>query len=89
MFYRDMSNTSFVCLDDISGTPEKLNKVIYNPNHDDPTLIPVKLFNEVKNKFGVELSLEEITVLTSYDAHHLDEFANDLRKIIKNKRVGL
>jgi hypothetical protein len=27
--------------------------------------------------------------LTSYDEYNLNEFANDLRKIIKNKRVGL
>ena len=86
MFFRDMNNTSFVCLDDISGTPEPLNKVIYNPNVDDKVVIPVKLFNAVKEKFGVELSLEEIMTLTSYEATHLNEFANDLRKIIKNKR---
>lgn len=52
MFFRDMNNTSFVCLDDISGTPEPLNKVIYNPNVDDKNVIPEKLFNAVKENLG-------------------------------------
>lgn len=86
MFFRDMKGTSFVCLDDIAGVPVDLNKVIYNPNIDDPTIIPVKLFNDVKEAFNVELSASEVQKLVSYDAHHLDDFANDLRQIVKNKR---
>lgn len=86
MFFRDMNGTSFVCLDDITGVPVDLNKVIYNPNIDDPTIIPVKLFNDVKEAFNVELSSSEIQQLVSYDASHLDDFANDLRQIVKNKR---
>lgn len=86
MFFRDMNGTSFVCLDDIAGVPVDLNKVIYNPNIDDPTIIPVKLFNDVKEAFNVELSSSEVQKLVSYDAHHLDDFANDLRQIVKNKR---
>lgn len=81
-----MNGTSFVCLDDITGVPVDLNKVIYNPNIDDPTIIPVKLFNDVKEAFNVELSSSEIQQLVSYDASHLDDFANDLRQIVKNKR---
>lgn len=84
--YRDMNGMSFVCLDDVFGGPVALNKVIYNPNIDDPAIIPVKLFNDVKEEFGVELSLSEITTLTSYNANHLNEFTSDLRKMIKNKR---
>ncbi len=86
MFFRDMNGTSFVCLDDITGVPVDLNKVIYNPNIDDPTIIPVKLFNDVKEAFNVELSSSEVQKLVSYDAYHLDDFANDLRQIVKNKR---
>ena len=89
MFFRDMSNARFVCLDDITGTPENLNKVIYNPARDSKDVIPERLFNGVEEKFGVKLSLDEIMSLTSYDEYHLNEFANDLRKIINNKRVGL
>lgn len=88
MFYRDMNNTSFVCLDDISGTPEPLNKVIYNPNVDSKDVASAKLFNGIKEKFGVELSQSEIMSLVSYNAQHLNEFASDLRKLVKNKRGG-
>ena len=86
--FRDMNGTSFVCVDDITGVPVDLNKVIYNPNIDDPVIVPVKLFNDVQQYFGVELSSSEVQHLISYDANHLDEFANDLRKIVKNKRGG-
>ena len=88
MFYRDMKGVSFVCMDDISGVPEKLNYVIYNPNVTDPVVLPVRLFNDVKEHFGVELTLSEVTELTSYDGNHLDEFTDVLRKIVKNKRRG-
>ena len=84
--FSDMNGTSFVCLDDITGFPVDLNKVIYNPNIDDPVIIPVKLFNDVKEYFGVELSSSDVQQLISYDANHLDEFANDLRQILKNKK---
>lgn len=86
MFFRDMNGTSFVCLDDITGVPVDLNKVIYNPNVDSPEIIPVKLFNDVREAFNVELSSSEIQKLISYDAAHLDDFANDLRQMIKNKK---
>ena len=46
MFFRDMNNTSFVYLDDISGTPEPLNKVIYNPNVDDKNVMTSDEFYE-------------------------------------------
>lgn len=83
MFFRDMNGSSFVCVDDITGTPEGLNRVIYNPNVDDPVVIPVKLFNDVKEIFGVELSANDIQQLISHDVNHLNEFTNDLRKMIK------
>lgn len=86
MFFRDMNGTSFVCLDDITGVPVDLNKVIYNPNIDDPTTVPVRLCNCVQEYFGVNLSPSEVQHLISYDSNHLDEFANDLRQIVKNKR---
>lgn len=86
MFYRDMKGVSFVCLDDISGVPEPLNYVIYNPNVTDAKVLPVKLFNDVKEHFGVELTPSEVITLTSYDGNHLDEFTDVLRKIIKNKK---
>lgn len=86
VFFRDMNGTSFVCLDDIAGVPVKLNKVIYNPNIDDKSIIPDRLFNGVQEYFGVKLSPSEIQHLISYDANHLDEFANDLRQLVKNKR---
>lgn len=88
MFFRDMNGSSFVCVDDITGRPENLNKIIYNPNLDDPSIIPVKLFMDVNEIFGVELSSNDIQQLISYDANHLNEFANDLRNMIKNKRGG-
>ena len=88
MFYRDMKGVSFVCMDDISGVPEKLNYVIYNPNVTDPVVLPVRLFNDVKEHFGVELTPSEVMKLTSYDGNHLDEFTDVLRKIVKNKRRG-
>lgn len=88
MFYRDMKGVSFVCMDDISGVPEKLNYVIYNPNVTDPVVLPVRLFNDVKEHFGVELTPSEVMELTSYDGNHLDEFTDVLRKIVKNKRRG-
>ena len=83
-----MKGVSFVCMDDISGVPEKLNYVIYNPNVTDPVVLPVRLFNDVKEHFGVELTPSEVMELTSYDGNHLDEFTDVLRKIVKNKRRG-
>lgn len=88
MFFKDMSGVPFVCLDDITGVPMDLNKVIYNPNIDDPSIISDKLFNDIKEAFDVQLSNEELESLTSYDANHLDEFTSELRQIVKNKRGG-
>ena len=67
MFYRDMKGVSFVCMDDISGVPEKLNYVIYNPNVTDPVVLPVRLFNDVKAHFGVELTPSEVMTLPHFE----------------------
>ena len=88
MFFKGMRGVSFVCLDDITGVPMDLNKVIYNPNIDDPSIISDKLFKDIKEAFDVQLSNEELASLTSYDANHLDEFTSELRQIVKNKRGG-
>lgn len=88
MFYKDMRGASFVCLDDISGRPEGLNRVIYNPKVDDIYEASYKLHDVIFEQFGVLLTSEELDKLTSYDSNHLDDFAYELRKIIKNKRGG-
>lgn len=72
----------FVCMDDITGQPEEMNYVIYNPLHDTATEASTKLFERIKEKFNVELTSVELLRLISYDVYNLSEFVNDLRSII-------
>lgn len=80
-----IKGNNFVCIDDISGGVEDMNYVIYNPTRDDPVIIPVKLFQHIKDRFGVELTPSEVQHLISYDEFHLTEFVHDLKKIIQEK----
>ena len=79
-------NDTFVCLDDISGVPEEMNYVIYNPTKDEKHIIPVKLYQYIFNRFEVRISPDEMLRLISYDRYHLAEFVHDLREIVNKKK---
>lgn len=79
---RDMKNSSFVCLDDITGNQEPLNYVIYNPIKDSVSFRVDNLFKIIKECIGVELTSEQLIHLTKYDVTDLNDFVRDLQDII-------
>ena len=80
----NMVHDKFVCMDDISRMPEELNYVIYNPLVDSLHERIDKLYNRIKERFGVELTSEQLIHLTKYDVTELNKFASELRDIIFN-----
>lgn len=54
----NMVHDKFVCMDDISRMPEELNYVIYNPLVDSLHERIDKLYDRIKERFGVELTSE-------------------------------
>lgn len=79
---RIMSDQTFVCLDDLTLSYEPMNYVIYNPNKDDKLTRITLLFDKIKDRFGVELTSKQLTELTRYESHQLEEFVTKLRGII-------
>lgn len=86
MFKEITISDSFICLDDISGRPESMNHVIYNPAIDDIITRRDKLFRHISERFNFELTEDELLRLISYDRYHLAEFAEDLREIVRKKK---
>lgn len=84
--FKGLRRDSFVCLDDVSGTIEDMNYVIYNPSKDPPHERINKLYERVKKRFDIELTSEELERLTKYDAFQLSEFVSELQKIIREKK---
>ena len=83
MFNRSVNDT-FVCMDDVSGYVENMNYVIYNPLKDSPHERINKLYERVKERFGVELSSDQLIHLTKYDVFELHEFVSELKQIIRD-----
>ena len=84
--FKGWRNETFVCMDDVSDHMEDPNPVIYNPSKQ---LIPERtelLYRKIKERFGVELSSDELNHLTKYDVSELRKFVEELRNIIKNKK---
>lgn len=84
--FGDLGNNPFVCLDDITGRREDLNYVIYNPTKDSPHERINKLYEKVKECFGIELTSDQLTQLTKYDTYQLKNFIVELKEIIKESK---
>jgi len=76
----------FVCLSDITNRLEEYNPVIYNPAKDPIPFRVELLFRTIKEHTGVELTSEQLTDLTKYEIHQLNEFVEKLRKILIEAR---
>lgn len=83
---KGLRNTTFVCLDDVSGCVEDMNYVIYNPTVDGTVEQTRKLFEYIKERFNIELTSDEILSLLKYDEQHLTEFVIELKSLISEKR---
>jgi hypothetical protein len=83
---KGLRNVSFVCLDDISGYPVKMNYVIYNPSKQTKEERVELLYRKIKEAFDVDLSSDELNRLTSYDVSELSKFVEELKEIIKIKK---
>lgn len=83
---KGLRNTTFVCLDDVSGCVEEMNYVIYNPTVDGTVEQTRKLFEYIKERFNIELTSDEILSLLKYDEQHLTEFVIKLKSLISEKR---
>lgn len=84
--FKGLRNDTFVCLDDISGHPEVMNCVIYNPSKQTKEERVELLYRKIKEAFDVDLSSEELNRLTSYDVFELSKFVEELKEIIKIKK---
>lgn len=80
--FKGFGVNSFVCMDEISGCPEDLNHVIYNPNVYDEERGKHILHERIKERFNVELTDEQLNHLFTYDSKNLRDFVNELKGII-------
>jgi hypothetical protein len=83
---KGLRNVSFVCLDDISGYPVKMNYVIYNPSKQTKEERVELLYRKIKEAYDVDLSSDELNRLTSYDVFELSKFVEELKTIIQKKK---
>lgn len=77
----DDSSKSFICVEDITGSQEELNKVLYQPKatveHN------MKYMKRItKERFGISLSDEQIKSLVKHDEYHHTNFIKKYREII-------
>lgn len=79
---REIGSNTFVCLDDVTGQPEELNYVIYNPSKDNLAFRAELLYRTIKEGTGVELTSDQINHLIKYEVHQLNKFIDELRCII-------
>lgn len=84
--FKGLRADSFVCLDDISGHPESMNCVIYNPLKNDIAFRIELLHRIILKHFNVDLTSEQLIHLTRYDATELKDFVTDLKKIIEDNK---
>lgn len=81
--YRGVRNNTFVCMDEVSEQIEYLNYVIYNPTKDAPHERVNKLYDRIKERFGVELSSDQLNYLTKFGVDELHRFVKELQQIIE------
>ena len=76
----------FVTMEDITGTPQEKNYVVYNP-----VLKPARrrmLFQAFMAKYYSHVfTEEELNTLMTYDEMHLVEFVKAVRDIIRSKKT--
>ena len=84
--FKGIRNDSFVCLDDVTGSVEDLNYVIYNPTKDSKEERIAKLYDIVEMRFGIRLWESDAYRLTDYDEFSLNEFVKDLKNVIRNNK---
>lgn len=84
MPHQNASDKRFICIDDITGSPCALNTVIYNPLLSKERNEEI-LYNAVKTQLWVELTPDELDMLTSYGRYSMNEFIIQLRRIIYKK----
>ena len=73
-------------MDDISGMVEPLNYVVYNPSKDMPHERINKLYDRIKERFGVELTSDQLNHLTKFNVHELHQFVTELQQIIREAK---
>lgn len=86
MTKNDRITDTFVCLDDVTQHAEYINPVIYNPSKDTVAFRIDLLYRNVKQYFNIELTSDELIHLTKYDVYQLNEFVDELRKIIYDRK---
>ena len=84
--FKGPRNNTFVCMDDISEQPEAMNYVIYNPSKQLPHERINHLYEKIKERFGVELTSEQLDHLTKYDIYELPKFISELQQIIRDAK---
>lgn len=84
--FSNLRSNPFVCLDEITGAPLELNKVIYNPGKDNIAFRSELLYKTIYDYYGIKLSSEQLVHLTKYDVHELDTFKKELKEIIHEAR---
>lgn len=84
--FKGIRKDSFVCLDDITGQPEDLNYVIYNPTKDSKNDRIKRLCDNIERRYGIQLRESDVYRLTDYDEFHLEEFVSDLKRVIRNSK---
>lgn len=84
--FKGLRNDTFVCLDDVTGHPEKLNYVIYNPSKNSLPYRAELLYRTIKEGTEVELTSDQINHLTKYEVHQLHDFVNELKQIIEDAK---
>ena len=86
MFQPAMKERTFVCLDDITNHIEEYNDVLYSPTIDGIPERVDKLYRIIKRRFDIELSSEQLIRLTKFESHQLEEFVDELKKYIDDKK---
>lgn len=85
MFLMGTGINPFVCIDDITGKVEKLNRVIYNTIHTKEANMVI-LKSSVQDRFNITLTDEELDRLTNYERNNLKGFIQDLRNIVEQNK---
>lgn len=84
--FKGLRKDPFVCLDDITGKVEPHNYVIYNPDIDPVEVRQEKLCRIINEAYGIQLSIPQVTQLTSYGVDDLPLFVKELKQIIRHER---
>lgn len=77
----------FVCLDDITETPEEMNWVIYNPNMQDTLFAAECLQKRINERFKTNLKRDELYPLVFTAADQLDTFIASVKVLIERHKA--